>query len=759
ACAAAAGPPPAGAASSPIVLVGDTSGSMADEDDNGRVKIDGAKLALLDFLAGVERGTPLGLRTYPDTNQGDCGTGMQRFVVATRDPAAMSAEIRTLTPDGDTPTAEAMRAAVQDLEDAGYRQGTLVIVSDGLSTCAPPCDAAKEIAQQGIDLETITVGFQITPEGEQELKCIADALDGRYLGAGDADALAQTLDDLTRPQLSLQLTDAHQTVVADTLATVEATIANNGQQQARNVVARLRFDSGSPGVRHPLLHLGNLAPGEQRTVAWTFRTSGAAALRTRNGQSIGQVLRLTAIAYAENTRGDASQRGAVVVVDRSTAEEAGPLLRGKRKLAILGDSYSSGEGADVYLPGTDTQQNGCHKSPYTYLVQTFRLPYEHVVACSGAIANDVVARNGAGVPAQTDELAGLQGGRPDRVDGVVLTIGGNDAHFGALAKSCILSPVACNHAVGIKPSGRFLADNLDNEQLPGALVSTYRAIDTVLNSRRAVAARGGAAAPILVLGYPLPVPLTGRGECLGMLDELTAGEVGFIGRFAARLNGVVEGAVELARDAGVPVFYVHTTESAFLPDHTLCDLGEPFARGIVSLNGADVTVDDANDWIAHNPFGMTDVIGRSIKELAHPNRAGYAAETRAIVRWSLAPEGLDADRWMRSGRATAQAPTSWDASTVNLGQLAPGVVPTLQGGTTYPLTSGGFAPGSGLQVTLHSDVRVLALATADARGRLHTRIAVPTGFPGGEHHLEIAGIAPSGERRVVSIPVRLDGPP
>ena len=77
----------------------------------------------------------MGLRTYP-AGSGGCDNGSLRFSVEPRDPAQMAAEIRALAPDGDTPTAEAMKQAVGDLKSAGYDHGTLVLVSDGESTCA-----------------------------------------------------------------------------------------------------------------------------------------------------------------------------------------------------------------------------------------------------------------------------------------------------------------------------------------------------------------------------------------------------------------------------------------------------------------------------------------------------------------------------------------------------------------------------------------------------------------------------------------------
>src|ERR1044072_9910324 len=63
----AAPTPPPEPRPSPVAIVVDTSGAMSESDgsSSGRVKIDGAKVALLDFLQQVEPGTQIGLRNYP----------------------------------------------------------------------------------------------------------------------------------------------------------------------------------------------------------------------------------------------------------------------------------------------------------------------------------------------------------------------------------------------------------------------------------------------------------------------------------------------------------------------------------------------------------------------------------------------------------------------------------------------------------------------------------------------------------------------
>ena len=88
-------------------------------------------------------------------------------------------EVDDIEASGYTPMGPALRQAADELPDEGARN--VVLVSDGLDTCAPPpvCDVAKELHEQGIDLIINTVGFLVDDEARTELECIAEA------GAGD----------------------------------------------------------------------------------------------------------------------------------------------------------------------------------------------------------------------------------------------------------------------------------------------------------------------------------------------------------------------------------------------------------------------------------------------------------------------------------------------------------------------------------------------------------------------------------------------
>ena len=87
-------------------------------------------------------------------------------VGADNGPALRSA-VAALTASGGTPTPDALRAAATDLASSGRR--SLVLVSDGQSTCGDPCPIAAQIAeQQGVDFTVHTVGFCAPDAAEDE---------------------------------------------------------------------------------------------------------------------------------------------------------------------------------------------------------------------------------------------------------------------------------------------------------------------------------------------------------------------------------------------------------------------------------------------------------------------------------------------------------------------------------------------------------------------------------------------------------------
>ena len=324
---------------------------------------------------------------------------------------------------------------------------------------------------------------------------------------------------------------------------------------------------------------------------------------------------------------------------------AGAILASRPRIAILGDSYSAGEGAGGYLEGSDTDDSACHRSRRTYLVEAFELPDPYILACSGAETGDVLSpQAGMAVDAQIDQLIELRDERG--VDAVFMTLGGNDAGFLPVARSCLLGrPAGCEERIypaapfGLgEPTESFVGPRL--AALPASLRRVYVEVDRILNGRR----QGRDVAPILVPAYPLPTPRRPR-PCRAMRDQLDPAELEFLDRLLSRLNGVVRDAVDSSREAGIPVFFVPATGDAFQPDHTVCDR-EPYARTLDSFDWERLRL----RW-GDLPFAVVGRALRGIREFVHPTRDGYAATTRALLRWSRGAEAAAALRSLRDRSA------------------------------------------------------------------------------------------------------------
>lgn len=743
------GPVGALSATPTLMFVVDTSGSMGDPDSLGQVKIVGARTSLLDFLAEVDGDTRLGLRTYP-SGAGDCASGRLRIPIGQRNTATMDATVRTLTPAGGTPTAEALVAAANDLRAAGSPNGTIILVSDGESGCADPCVAADDLRAAGLSIKVHTVALASSAGGVAELDCIAEKTGGRATSAGDTEELAAILAELSTPTISVDLdhpTSAIAEVGTSTggLVDIVATVTNDSELRADDVNLRISFDGGAAAVVSPVRSVGNLEPGQDRTVTWQFQPSVTLA---------GSAVSFEVSAGGANVPASVSANGSVNILDATGRDDAGPLLRDAERIVILGDSYSSGEGTGDYLEGTGDDGNRCHRSSETYLMSEFDLDAELNLACSGAVAAQVTTTSQNGIPTQVLQLDRLQSDSGP-ADMVVLTIGGNDVGFGPLVKSCIFSPISCTNAIYGSDTDPYLDSRL--AALPITLWETYGAIDAVLNRADRVQARGGRA-PIVVLSYPRIFP--GARRACSALTTIDQAEMDLGSDVVTRLNGAIEAAVSVSRTQGVPAFYVPAVEDAFLPSNTICDGDRAYVRSPetvrLSPDGTDmaealkagVTVGFfADDGVA----GYRAFVRRS-QELFHPNPAGYEAMTRAIVRWSLTDEAAAEFPPVRE-RPGPSVDVARPVDRISGVVSADSAPPALRAGATYTVQAGGFVPGSPVEIALQSRLRVLAVPNADDDGTISTDVVIPEGTVPGRHQIQMSGLAPDGEGTVTKVDV------
>jgi lysophospholipase L1-like esterase len=472
---------------------------------------------------------------------------------------------------------------------------------------------------------------------------------------------------------------------------------------------------------------------------------------------------------------------AVAPADRGQAAtvEAGPILSSRDAIAIVGDSYSAGEGADAYLPESEVDANPCHRSPRTYLVAALGVRIEGIIACSGAVAADVhFSQEDRTVAPQVEQLKRIR--RRGGVDAVVLTLGGNDAGFVDVGASCLIGGSSCAKYVYtdlLRHFHRHESNSFVDERLaalPAKLRAAYLAVNYEVNGPEPRAA--GGPVPILVLAYPVATPRN-AGPCPRMRRLLAEDEIGFLNGLAKKLNGTIaRTAAEVRSKDAAPVFYVRSTEGAFRPDHTLCD-SRPYIRTPWSLDGAGRRPDgavldpDPSFWrrlTGPEPWrAVAEEIGpeaalrwfkQGVRELLHPNPAGYVAISRAVLRWSRGPAATDARSFLEGAPvATPPAPVAHVVTEPDLGRIEEGTTPTLEAGSSYPLTLGGFAPGAEVEIGARSALRTLGYARVDGEGEVEARIAIPPDLEPGDHTLVIAGGAANGRARRVEVPFRIAG--
>ena len=213
----------------PLLLVVDTSGSMGDPVD-GEVKLDLAKRSILKFLSATRPTREVALRSYPARSGSGCYSGELQIDFSTQ-TSEVESIVRHLQADGDTPTAEALQAAITDIRDEGYTQAEIALFSDGESTCRDPCLAAEEIAASGVEIRVHVGAFVASGQGRAELKCIAEKTHGTYTEINDESAFAEGFDELVernikpRLQIALSLPD-HVAPSADPAAAVKYAIGS-----------------------------------------------------------------------------------------------------------------------------------------------------------------------------------------------------------------------------------------------------------------------------------------------------------------------------------------------------------------------------------------------------------------------------------------------------------------------------------------------------------------------------------------------------
>ncbi|MFE5480721.1 VWA domain-containing protein [Nocardia sp. NPDC056541] len=184
----------------PTMLVLDASGSMLAADPGGGTKMDAARTAVRGFVTTAPATAKVGLSVYgtgTGSTDAEKPAGCRDVSVLvpadTIDKPALTSTVDRITPSGFTPIGAALRTAAGALPTEGPR--SIVLVSDGLDTCAPPdpCEVARELSADGASIVVHTIGFGVDDASRAQLICIADTTGGTYTDAADGKALERVL--------------------------------------------------------------------------------------------------------------------------------------------------------------------------------------------------------------------------------------------------------------------------------------------------------------------------------------------------------------------------------------------------------------------------------------------------------------------------------------------------------------------------------------------------------------------------------------
>lgn len=293
---------------------------------------------------------------------------------------------------------------------------------------------------------------------------------------------------------------------------------------------------------------------------------------------------------------------ALVLADRVDQAPLDPQPDAPDRILALGDSYSSGEGATRFFPGTNAVgdlENQCRRTStaYPYLVASRLEMGLDFFACSGATTSQVYEVGQMGpespdhIPGELPQLEYLTD--TSRIRVVLLTIGGNDAGFGRIGIACGL-PGQCD---------AFREHWLTRVARIGRrLEKTYRAIKTAV----------GRSTPVVVIPYPRVLTEGGCGW-----SALDRSEHDFLFEFITVLDDRIRRSAERAGvnffEQGMFAFEGQRICEAGGPDDTVMNF-----LNFVPTDGRFTDRVDPTNWI-HGTF--------------HPKPTGHQAMADELAPW------------------------------------------------------------------------------------------------------------------------------
>ena len=197
---------PAAAQSSRVEIVLDVSGSMRATMGT-QPKIDAAKTAIRETVAGIQEGSVVALRYYghrvpQERKDESCKDTELVIPFQPLDKARMVAALGKAVPKGQTPISYSLEQAAGDFGGSSDEERAIILVSDGVETCgADPLATVRGLMERGFKVKIHSIGFDVDAAARAQLEGISQATGGEYHDARNAAALADSLRQLTQRAL------------------------------------------------------------------------------------------------------------------------------------------------------------------------------------------------------------------------------------------------------------------------------------------------------------------------------------------------------------------------------------------------------------------------------------------------------------------------------------------------------------------------------------------------------------------------------
>ncbi|WP_411896181.1 vWA domain-containing protein [Winogradskyella sp. A2] len=183
-------------APSPILFIYDASGSMWGQLD-GKTKKEIASEVLGTSVNSLPENQTIGLIAYGHRRKGDCDDVEFMVDIANNSKDKVKNAVKGINPLGRTPLARSATLAINSLRESNSK-ATIILITDGIESCdGNICNVVTKAKADGIDFKLHIVGFGLKEGEAEQLKCAANAGDGKYYDASDASGLGDVLAEAT----------------------------------------------------------------------------------------------------------------------------------------------------------------------------------------------------------------------------------------------------------------------------------------------------------------------------------------------------------------------------------------------------------------------------------------------------------------------------------------------------------------------------------------------------------------------------------